>query len=222
MGEDQALERLAEILARPEYQAERSVPWWQQAFGPLLDLIGYVLARLVQTLTDSATGREGWLGIVVLGVCAVLIVVVVVYLARAIRLSVTRDTRLTSASLSERRERSDQLWRSAERFAASGELAEAVRLLYLSALYALDERALLHVERALTNREHARRLDQLHPTLGQAREQAKDFRHALPGHCIGGFLVGAEPQILLDGKLGKDFAAFRDAGHARGDDLVRR
>ena len=101
------------------------------------------------------------------GVCAVSIVVVVVYLARAIRLSVTRDTRLTSASLSERRERSDQLWRSAERFAASGELAEAVRLLYLSALYALDERALLHVERALTNREHARRLDQLHPTLGQ-------------------------------------------------------
>jgi uncharacterized membrane protein YcjF (UPF0283 family) len=167
MGEDQALERLAEILARPEYQAERSVPWWQQAFGPVLDLIAYVLARLVQALTDSATGREGWLGIVVLGVCAVLIVVVVVYLARAVRLSVTRDTRLTSASLSERRERSDQLWRSAERFAASGELAEAVRLLYLSALYALDERALLHVERALTNREHARRLDQVHPTLGQ-------------------------------------------------------
>ena len=167
MGEDQALERLAEILARPEYQDERSVPWWQQVFDAVLDLIRYVLARLVQTLADSATGREGWLGLVVLGVCAVLIAVVVVYLARAVRLSVTRDTSLTSASLSERRERSDQLWRSAERLAASGRLAEAVPLLYLSALYALDERALLRMERALTNREHARRLNQLHPTLGQ-------------------------------------------------------
>src|SRR5882724_556277 len=33
---------------------------------------------------------------------------------------------------------------------------------------------------------------------------------------------GAEPQILLDRELGKHFAAFRDTGHARGDDLVRR
>jgi uncharacterized membrane protein YcjF (UPF0283 family) len=174
MAEDQALERLAEILARPEYQSERSVPWWQQVFGPVLDLVGYGLARLVQMLADSATGREGWLGIAVLATCALLIGVVVVYLVRAVRLSVTRDIRQISASLTERRERSDQLWRSAERLAAAGQLAEAVRLLYLSSLYALDERALLRIERALTNREHARRLNQLHPTLGRTFAEIVD------------------------------------------------
>ena len=166
MSEDQALERLSEILARPEYQAERSLPWWQQVFGPVVDLARYVVARLIQTLADSATGREGWLGIVVLGVCAVAIAVVLVYLVRAVRLSVMREARLSSASLSQRRERSDQLWASAQRLAGAGQLDEAVRTLYLSALYALDERALLHIERTLTNREHARQLQQLHPTLG--------------------------------------------------------
>jgi hypothetical protein len=166
MSEDQALERLSEILARPEYQAERSLPWWQQVFGPVLDLARYVVARLIQTLADSATGREGWLGIVVLGVCAVAIAVVLVYLVRAVRLSVIREARLSTASLSQRRERSDQLWASAQRLATAGQLDEAVRTLYLSALYALDERALLHIERTLTNREHARQLQQLHPTLG--------------------------------------------------------
>ena len=166
MGEDQALARLAEILARPEYQAERSVPWWQHVSEPMLDLVQYVLARLIQVLADTATGREGWLGFGVLGVCAVLIGVVGVYLARAVRLSVAREARLSTANLAERRERSDQLWQSAQRLAAAGQLAQAVRALYLSALYALDERALLHIERTLTNREHARRLNQLHPALG--------------------------------------------------------
>jgi hypothetical protein len=166
MGEDQALERLSEILARPEYRADRSLPWGQQVFGPVLDLARYLVARLIQTVADSATGREGWLGTAVLGVCAVLLAVVIVYLVRAVRLSVTHEARLTTASLSERRERSDQLWESAQRLAAAGQFNEAVRTLYLSALYALDERALLHIERTLTNREHARRLHQLHPTLG--------------------------------------------------------
>jgi hypothetical protein len=67
-----------------------------------------------------------------------------------------------------RRERSDRLWRSAHQLAAAGDLAEAVRALYLSALYALDERALLRVERSLTNREHARELRRMHPDLAAA------------------------------------------------------
>ena len=33
---------------------------------------------------------------------------------------------------------------------------------------ALDERALLHVESSLTNREHARQLSRLHPDVGQS------------------------------------------------------
>jgi Domain of unknown function (DUF4129) len=167
VGEDQALARLQEILARPEYQFEQSRPWWEQLLSPLFDLLGYLLLRFVQTLIDTSAGREGWFGLAIEAVCVALFAVVLVYLVRAIRLSVTRDSRVGSARLAERRERSDRLWQTAQQLAAAGQLAEAVRLVYLSALYALDERALLHVESSLTNREHARQLSQLHPDVGQ-------------------------------------------------------
>lgn len=168
MGEDQALERLREILARPEYQVDRSVPWWQQLLAPLFDLIGYVVARFIQTLADSASGHEGWLGLAALGVSGIAFAIAVAYLLRAIRVSVVRETELASASLRQGHERSERLWQSAQQLAAAGQLSEAVRAVYLSALYALDERAVLHVESALTNREHARQLSQLDPTLGDS------------------------------------------------------
>ena len=167
MGEDQALARLQDILAQPEYQFDQSRPWWQQLLSPLFDLIGYLLARFIQTLADTSAGREGWFGLAVEAACAVLIAVVLGYLVRAVRLSVTRESRVGAVRLAERRERSDRLWQTAQQFATAGQLAEAVRLVYLSALYALDERALLHVETSLTNREHARQLSQLHPDVGQ-------------------------------------------------------
>src|SRR5205823_1268508 len=103
----------------------------------------------------------------VLIVSVVLVAFVLVYLVRAVRLSVRRDSRVRAASLAERRERSERLWQTAQQLAAAGQFAEAVRVVYLSALYALDERALLHVESSQTNREHARRLSQLHPDVGQ-------------------------------------------------------
>ena len=167
MGEDLALARLQDILARPEYQLDQARLWWQVLLAPLSDLISYVLARFIQTLVDTTAGREGWFGLAVEAVCLALLAVVLVYLVRAVRLSVTRDSRVGSVRLAERRERSDRLWQSAQQLAAAGQLAEAVRLVYLSALYALDERALLHVESSLTNREHARQLSQLHPDVGQ-------------------------------------------------------
>lgn len=166
MPEDQALQRLTDILSRPEFQVDHSVPWWQQLLQPVFDFVWRLVARLLQVLLASATGEEGLLGWSVIAGCLVLVVAVAIYLVRAVRLSVTRDSRLRTASLAERRQRSEQLWQSAQQLAAAGNLAEAVRLAYLSALYALDERALLHVETNLTNREHARRLEQQHPSLG--------------------------------------------------------
>jgi hypothetical protein len=67
-----------------------------------------------------------------------------------------------------RRERSDELWSRAQLLAAEGKYAEAVRDLYLSALYALEEHALLRVQAGLTNREHASRVAQEHPELSEA------------------------------------------------------
>jgi len=167
MGEDQALMRLRDILARPEYQVDESQPWWQQLLAPVFDVIEYLIARLIQTVADTTSGREGWFGIGVLVLCAALIVVVGVYLIRMVRLSVVRDSQTGAATLAVRRERSERLWQIAHQLAADGRLAEAVRVLYLSALYALDEHALLHVETGLTNREHARRLSRSHPALGE-------------------------------------------------------
>jgi hypothetical protein len=174
VGEDLALARLREILARPEYQADQNRPWWEQLLGPVFDLIGYLLARIFQILADTTSGREGAFGIGVFAVCAALIAVVLVYLIRTVRLSVMRDSQVGSASLAERRERSERLWQTAQELAVAGQLAEAVRLLYLSALYALDERALLHVERGLTNREHAGQLSQSHPDIGRTFVEVVD------------------------------------------------
>jgi hypothetical protein len=174
VGEDQALARLREILARPEFQVDQARPWWEQLLAPVLELIGYLLARFVQVLADTTSGQEGSLGVGVLGVCLALIVAVVVYLIRSVRLSVLRDSSVRSASLAERRERSERLWQTAQKLAAAGQLAEAVRVVYLSALYALDERALLHVESSLTNREHARQLSRVHPDVGRTFNDVVD------------------------------------------------
>jgi Domain of unknown function (DUF4129) len=165
MTEDQSLEQLQNILSRPEYRLDTSPPWWQQLLSPVLDFLWSVLVRLVQLVFDTASGRDGLLGLAVLGVSVVLVALAVAYLVRALRLSVVREAQLRGASLAERRERSDQLWQAAQRLASDGEFADAVRLLYLSSLYALDEHALLHIERGLTNREHAARLHDAHPGL---------------------------------------------------------
>ena len=167
MGEDQALQRLRDILARPEYQIDRSQSWWEPLLRPVVDQLGYLLVQLIRTILDASTGREGWFGLAVLSVCVALIAVVLVYLVRAVRLSVRRESRFTSANLADRRERSERMWQMAQQLGAEGRLAEAARLAYLSALYALDERALLHVESGLTNREHATRLSRMHPDVAQ-------------------------------------------------------
>jgi hypothetical protein len=168
MSEDEALQHLQTILARPEYQLDRSVPWWQQLLAPLLEFAWRQLSLLIQLVLDASAGREGGVGLAALLLAALVLAGAVAYLVRAVRLSVMRESQLRGASLAERRQRSDQLWQTAQQMAAAGQYAEAVRLVYLSALYALDEHALLHVELSLTNREHAQRLKRAYPALGDS------------------------------------------------------
>jgi len=165
MPEDQALQQLHAILARPEYQFQSEQSVWAQLLMALEDAVRSVLEQLVTTAVRAGTGREGWIGLVALSICLLLLAGGGVYLVRAVRLSVHRETSARVQSLAERRERSERLWRTAQQLAASGEWSEAVRVVYLSALYALDERALLHVESSLTNREHVRELQRIHPDL---------------------------------------------------------
>src|SRR5262245_20354359 len=56
--------------------------------------------------------------------------------------------------------------------------------------------------------------------LPQAGEQAIDLFDARAGHRFGALLIGAHAQILLHRELGKDLAAFRDAGDAGCDHLM--
>ena len=58
MGEDQALVRLSEILARPEYHVDQSPPWWAQLLAPVFDLVGYLLDQLIQTVFDTARNYQ--------------------------------------------------------------------------------------------------------------------------------------------------------------------
>jgi hypothetical protein len=174
MGEDQALEQLHVILARPEFQSDRSVPWWQQLLAPVLELAWRLLAQFIQLVADTTSGRQGALGVVLLILSAAALVLAMAYLIRAVRLSMVRETRLPGASLAERRVRSDALWRGAQQEASAGDFGAALQLAYLSALYALDERALVHVETNLTNREHARRLARDHPALGDGFTELVD------------------------------------------------
>jgi Domain of unknown function (DUF4129) len=199
MGEDQALERLQAILARPEYHVGRDLPWWQQLLAPLIAYAWNLLSQLIALVVNSASGHEGSLGLVVLVVSAAAVIAALVYLVRAVRLSVVRETELRGASLAERRERSDQLWQSAQQLAAAGDFAQALRLLYLSALYALDEHALLHVEFNLTNREHAQRLKQAYPALGDSftelvdrYERVRYGRASVPAEHFADFTARAQ------------------------------
>lgn len=168
MDENQALERLQAILARPEYHVDDSLPWWQQLLQPLFDLVWRLLAQLWQLILASTSGNEGRLGIVAVVASAAVLAAAALYLLRAVRLSVLREDTVRAASVAERRQRSDQLWLGAQQLAAAGQMDQAVRALYLSALYALDEHALLAIQPNLTNREHAERLARGHPALGTA------------------------------------------------------
>jgi len=85
------------------------------------------------------------------------------FVVRAVRLTMVSDAAALSRAQAQRRARADRLWREAHDLAAAGDLPGAVRALYLSALYALEERDVLPVQEALTNREHADRLTRLHP-----------------------------------------------------------
>lgn len=162
MDEGDALRTLDAILARPEY-AEDAVTLYtrlrQMIEQRLIDLIFAILGP-----ADDAV-RTGWgqLGLVVAGVLVV--GGIVYYLARSAGLSIVRSSaRLDEHDQVRVRERSDRLWQEAQAAAGSGQYLEASRLVYLSALYALEEHALLRVQEALTNREHALRLAAEHPT----------------------------------------------------------
>lgn len=158
MGEDEALSRLSTILASSEFQTTRQLGIWEQVLLAASQLLGDLAAGLVGSVVDAAAGRGGFVGYATLAVAFALVVVIASGFFRALGLAVARDSSHAAQAAAARRERSDQLWQRAQTLAAAGQYAEAARSLYLSALYALEERNLLEVRAWLTNREHAERM----------------------------------------------------------------
>lgn len=165
---ERALRALAEILARQEFvdaRQDRSfLEVWSEALRAWL---WELLLGFISPVSGAAREQRDWLNLAVV-VAAVLVFAFVGWLVwRAVAQTILRDTRQRGAAEAARRARSDALWREAHRLAASGAWGEATRALYLSALYALEEHAVLRVQEGLTNREHASRLARERPGNGE-------------------------------------------------------
>jgi hypothetical protein len=165
MDESQALEKLAGILARPEFQAATPRSPWQAVWEAIANWLYDVLVGLFQPIRAAASGRELGINLAIMAVALVLLGVLAAFVARAVGLSVGRDAAGKARAAAARRERSDEHWRRAQELAEAGQFPEAARALYLSALHALEEHAVLRVQAALTNREHADRVAREHPEL---------------------------------------------------------
>ena len=201
MDEAQALDRLTRILDRPEFAfADR--PFWERWWAALRDWLYDALWRLTTPVGEAATGRRGWLELLVLLVSLVLLAALVYFLVRAAGMAVLRESRQAAGGPARSRARSDQLWLQAQDLAAAGDFAGAARAVYLSALYALEEHGVLRVQESRTNREHAALIRGAHAALSE----------------VFGLLVARYDRLRF-GNIPVDRGAFDDlrtlAGRAR-------
>ena len=134
----------------------------------MLDGLRQLLSWLFGPVQDVIAGHVSWLQIGGIAVTLAAIAAAGWFIVRVIGSSLVRESSLAATRAVNRRDRSDRLWQEAQELAASGQLARAVRAMYLSALYALEEHDVLRVEDALTNREHATRLSRSRPGAGDA------------------------------------------------------
>jgi hypothetical protein len=142
-GPDAVRDKLHDILSRPEF-GEPKRAWWLESLAEFFAWLG--------KLHGAAPGLY-WL---LLGSLLVLLVLLLVRVASALRRAVTRVGRATreEAAAQERRRRSLACREEAGRLAGAGEFTEAVRYLFLALLYRFDESGRVLFQRALTNREY--------------------------------------------------------------------
>lgn len=143
-----ALARLEEILARPEYQ-------WVQEQPSLLDRL---LARLLEFLLENvlADGPNSIAAYGVTALTAVVLFIVLLYILRTVLRNVAAAPAEMELPDDEGTLTAGQAAQRAEQLSQGGDYRTAVRYLYLSALLALDEHGLLRYDRSRTNREYLR------------------------------------------------------------------
>jgi hypothetical protein len=167
VSEAEALEGLRAILARAEFQTPPR-PIWERLLLAARDWLGALIGDVLAGLLEGALGRPGGAQAVALLVALAALGAIAVYVLRGVARSFAREARLRAAGAAASRARSDALWAEGQTLGRAGRFAEAVRALYLSALYALEEHGLLRVEAAQTNREHASRAVRAQPALAES------------------------------------------------------
>lgn len=209
MEESEALERLSAVLARAEFQVAGARNFWEQIVEAASRLLEDMVLRMASAILKAAVGEGGLMGYAVLGVSFALVVVLTVGFVRAIRLSVVRDSGEAARAAAARRERADRLWREGHELARQGQFGEAVRALYLSALYSLEERDVLEVRESFTNREHALRVRE---AMGRDGSEAfgrlvQRFDRVRYGHYAADDETFAEVRGLVESTRGARLAS---------------
>jgi hypothetical protein len=167
MDEAEALRTLQAILDRPQFQPQ-PLTIWQLLWNAFLQQVQDLASWLFGPFGEALAGHLSWLELGAGVLALALLAGGGWFTARVIRGSLVAEGTRTRQGAAARRERSDQLWRAAQEQAGAGRPTEAVRLLYLSALYALEERDVVRVDESQTNREHAARVARTRPNTGSS------------------------------------------------------
>ena len=147
---------LKDILARPEFQ------WQQQEANPFQQAIQALFQWLLQSLANffgsipQGVGFVRWI-MIVLGLSAIMLVMYFFWRGvfgdivpeAGLENPLTPDEELLSA---------EEAFSRAGTLSKTGNLRDAVRLLYLSTLLSIEESGRFHFDRSLTNVEYLRRL----------------------------------------------------------------
>ena len=136
-----------EILERPEFQLQRSGKgnWLLRKLGELMDWLGG-LAETAPVLF--------WLLLIICIGALIAVVILIVLQFRAVFTRSYRDRSASAQAAAQRRGLAATYRREAEQRASAGDYTEAVRYLFLSLVYRLDERGRVSLHQAYTNREY--------------------------------------------------------------------
>ena len=148
------LQKLAEILAGPEYQWSEEAPP-----SPLEEWIARQFARFMNWLFETLEGRITSSGLriwqlVLIGLGALALAFVLGYLGRNLRKMAAAEAGLGSDDHFEENLSPSAALSKAQAMSSNGDFRMAVRYLYLAALLQLEERGLLRYDRSKTNREY--------------------------------------------------------------------
>lgn len=154
-----AQERLDQIFSRPPF-ANRVLPAFvvnawetlQWIFWAIVDMIFKSVAP-AGAPARAAFGALSPLGWLLLSAGLALVLGLLWYAVRGVRVSLRRDRAVEAAAEEASLSSSDALQRAHD-LGRGGDYRSAVRYLYLSSLLWLDERKLLRYDRSLTNREY--------------------------------------------------------------------